>query len=466
MAFTEGKQQVIQNPLNLLTKNSTLLKIFLFSVLAKIVLAFFIPIAGDESYYWFWGQNLQLSYFDHPPAVAWLTLISNFFYNLFPPDLMSLSFRLPFIFLSSLTLFVWLKNYSLENEDRGDLVLFSILYLLNPLLGLGGIFATPDIPLMLFWSLAYFSVLKIRLTQKRLWYILLGVSLGLGFCSKYHIVLFPPAVLIALLWLKDYKLIQFRKLFLTFIFGLIFCAPVLIWNAQNDWASFNFQLNHGLNAPKPYDWKWTAGYFLAQSLIFNPVILFYLVKHVQKSFSKSMAFSQWAFFTYSSFKAVVEGNWTITAHVQALAAVDKKFKDYFKFSLIYASLFWLGLIAVLLTPFGTEKLRLFPQSHMATQIYNATKDYRPLYGPTYQISSLLHFISKEPVYKLKGLSRHDFYDRMPQSFPVENTFYVLKYTHSGWPAWIENYKLELITDKNLSYLNQHSLEVYRVSSYE
>lgn len=26
----------------------------------------------DEAYYWYWSKNLQLAYFDHPPAVAWL----------------------------------------------------------------------------------------------------------------------------------------------------------------------------------------------------------------------------------------------------------------------------------------------------------------------------------------------------------------------------------------------------------
>ena len=43
------------------------------SVFIKFILAFFIPVLGDEAYYWFWGQNLQLSYFDHPGMVGWLT---------------------------------------------------------------------------------------------------------------------------------------------------------------------------------------------------------------------------------------------------------------------------------------------------------------------------------------------------------------------------------------------------------
>ena len=29
-------------------------------------------LGDSESYYWCWSQRLALSYYDHPPAVAWL----------------------------------------------------------------------------------------------------------------------------------------------------------------------------------------------------------------------------------------------------------------------------------------------------------------------------------------------------------------------------------------------------------
>ncbi len=31
-----------------------------------------LGLLPDEAYYWLWSQRLELSYFDHPPLVAWL----------------------------------------------------------------------------------------------------------------------------------------------------------------------------------------------------------------------------------------------------------------------------------------------------------------------------------------------------------------------------------------------------------
>lgn len=450
----------MQSRLNFLSKNSFVLRVFLFSLVAKFTLAYLLPIVGDESYYLVWGQHLQLSYFDHPPAVAWLTWISNQLYNVFPLSWYWLSIRLPFIVLSSVTFLIWLKAYLFEQNEENSIQQFTILYFLNPLVGLGGIFATPDVPLLFFWSIAYYSILKIKATQSIKWYSILGISLGLGFCSKYHIVILPLSVLVALFFLKDLKTIQIKKLFYTILFGFIFSLPVVIWNYQHEWSSFLFQLNHGFSTQKKYDVIWTISYFFGQILLFNPVVLFYLIKEVKQSLSKNIAFTQWGFFIFSSLKAVVEANWPVTSHAQGLLSLKKDFKKYFKASVIYWSVLWLTILGFIISPTSTDKLVRIPQSYSAQEIYNLTKKYRPLFGPTYQISSLLHAISNEPIYKLDDLSRHDFYDSLKQSLPSDDmeVFYVLKYTQTTWPDWIDDYKIEKVLD-----IPKYELELYKVS---
>ncbi|MFN7093931.1 MAG: glycosyltransferase family 39 protein, partial [Burkholderiales bacterium] len=32
----------------------------------------------DEAYYWVWGQNLSLSYYDHPPMIGYLIWLASF----------------------------------------------------------------------------------------------------------------------------------------------------------------------------------------------------------------------------------------------------------------------------------------------------------------------------------------------------------------------------------------------------
>jgi 4-amino-4-deoxy-L-arabinose transferase-like glycosyltransferase len=450
----------VQNRSNFLTKNSFVLRALLLSLIVKLFLAYLLPVVGDESYYLVWGQYLQLSYFDHPPAVAWLTWISNQLYSVFPLSWFWLSIRLPFIIISTVTFLIWLKAYLFEQNEDANVKSFTILYFLNPLLGLGGIFATPDIPLLFFWSMAYYAILKIRATQFIKWYAILGVSLGLGFCSKYHIVVLPISMIIALFFLKDLKSIQIKKLIYTVIFGFIFSLPVVIWNYQNEWSSFLFQLNHGFNAEKKYNFMWTISYLVGQVILFNPIILFYLFKNVKKSLTKNVALSQWGFFVFSSFKAIVEANWPVTSHAQGLLGVKSDFKKYFKFSVFYWCLIWLVLIGLIMSPVSTEKLVNIPQSYSAREIYNLTKAYRPLFGPTYQLSSLMHAISNEPIYKLDGLSRLDFYDYLKSSLPSDDmtNFYVLKYVQTTWPEWVDDYKIEKVLD-----LPKYQLELYELS---
>ncbi|KOR27793.1 hypothetical protein TI03_06155 [Achromatium sp. WMS1] len=49
--------------------------IIILFCLSLITLAL-LPLGLDEAYYWYWSQYPDLSYFDHPPLLAWLMWIS------------------------------------------------------------------------------------------------------------------------------------------------------------------------------------------------------------------------------------------------------------------------------------------------------------------------------------------------------------------------------------------------------
>ena len=38
---------------------------------ARAIGAFYLPLTGDEAYYWEWSRRLAFGYVDHPPLVAW-----------------------------------------------------------------------------------------------------------------------------------------------------------------------------------------------------------------------------------------------------------------------------------------------------------------------------------------------------------------------------------------------------------
>lgn len=429
-----------------------LLAIVLF---IKLVFALMFPLAGDEAYYWFWGQNLQLSYFDHPGMVAWLASLSDYL----PIIPKWAATRLVFVAISMFSFYVWLKVFIQHRQHSKNLLyelnIFTIFFMLNPFLGLGSVLITPDAPLLLFWGLSSYFVLKILREQKSIHYALLGVSLGLGFCSKYHIVLFPLVTIVALYFQKNLKIFFSKKTLITVLFGLIFCAPVLLWNYQNDFVSFKFQLNHGLNETRTYQFWWTSTYVLGQIFLFNPILVFALIFNFKKSLFNISALAQWTFFLYSSFKAKVEANWPQTSHVLGLIDIDVTRKKIIRYSLLYYTVIWLAIPTLLFTDFGKNKIAKLPTSLTVREIAPELQKFQPLYGPTFQMSSLLTLLTDMPVYKLNGLSRYDFFDSLARSHPNQASFYVLKYISTPWPIFYENY-----SKTKVSEFPKYNLEVF------
>src|SRR5690606_10005790 len=44
-------------------------------ILIRLVLVFTMGMMPQDAYYYFYSENLSLSYFDHPPMVAWMLKI-------------------------------------------------------------------------------------------------------------------------------------------------------------------------------------------------------------------------------------------------------------------------------------------------------------------------------------------------------------------------------------------------------
>ena len=58
-------------------KKSAYILIIMLALLSTIYNAF-LPLHGDEAYYWMWSHHLQTGYYDHPPFIAYMIYITNF----------------------------------------------------------------------------------------------------------------------------------------------------------------------------------------------------------------------------------------------------------------------------------------------------------------------------------------------------------------------------------------------------
>ena len=65
-----------------------------------------------------------------------------------------------------------------------------------------------------------------------------------------------------------------------------------------------------------------------------------------------------------------------------------------------------------------------------------TKEFQPLYASSYQMASSLWYFSKIPVFKLKDISRFDFFDTLPEAIPQSEVFYLVKRENNGLHPWL------------------------------
>jgi 4-amino-4-deoxy-L-arabinose transferase-like glycosyltransferase len=290
-----------------------------------------------------------------------------------------------------------------------------------------------------FWVLSLYFFKEALEKKTAFNYLSLGASLGLGFCSKYHIVLFVPCLLFYILFEKKWRDINWKWVPLTVLSGLIFSLPVLLWNWQNDFASFTFQIKHGLQQDR-YDFSWTSSYVLGQILIIFPWILWAALRTKTPSSLRFLYYFAWfplLFFFLTSFRASVEANWPIIAFpaVYALSACHPQIKQYLR----YYIGFWSVLIVIVVSALFIPSIRnLNPKIREPFDFQNLASivsEYRPLYAISYQMAASLWYFSKVPVYKLKESSRFDFFDTLKEATPVENHFYLVKRQTNDLPPW-------------------------------
>ncbi|MCX6127420.1 MAG: 2-amino-4-hydroxy-6-hydroxymethyldihydropteridine diphosphokinase [Proteobacteria bacterium] len=233
---------------------STEKSVFSWLILGAVTrwfLAWMVPFGNDEAYYWDWSRDLQISYFDHPPMVAWIGWLGT---HLAPWADPTLSGRLivPVMhFVACLGILKILKlltmQPSLSPRENFNFVLITQLV---PAFSLGGMMLMPDVGLILFSTLAIHATMKASrgkdLGIRQGFFV--GLFWGLAGLSKYHAALLAVGGLGALAWQRRNDWLKDLWFWMTVVaVGLLVVSPVFVWNAQHQWASFAYQGSRGLS---------------------------------------------------------------------------------------------------------------------------------------------------------------------------------------------------------------------------
>ncbi|MEN8125338.1 MAG: glycosyltransferase family 39 protein [Bacteroidota bacterium] len=202
----------------------------------RLLLLPFMGLMPQDAYYYFYGENLSLSYFDHPGMIGYILRI---FTALFGKTVFTLKFADFIITSFTLLSFYKLASYFLSKQKLQNAIVLIGTTIFISILSFN---STPDVPLLLFWTLTLISLYKAIFENKKIYWIWAGITMGLAFDSKYTALFLQIGLIGFLIFSKKY-----RKLFLSpwfwssIIISVLVTFPVFWWNYQHDFASFLFQ---------------------------------------------------------------------------------------------------------------------------------------------------------------------------------------------------------------------------------
>lgn len=204
------------------------------ALLAQWILGAWLELSFDEAYYWLWSQHLQLSYYDHPPLVAWLIALST---TVFGNGEFGVRFLAPvLIFASCLLLGRAARDFG---GGRRAEVIATLIPICTIAGQVAGLIITPDTPLFFTSVLLLRFLAALYCSDNLNWWLAIGIAGGLALLSKYSAIALGLGIFVWLVFSKSR-----RKYFLTWqlwvglALALLIFLPVIIWNAQHNWVSF------------------------------------------------------------------------------------------------------------------------------------------------------------------------------------------------------------------------------------
>jgi len=216
-------------------------------LVARLAFAFSLGLGIDESYTIAISRRLSLSYFDHPPLHLWIAHLAALAVG------ENVAARAPFVALFFATGWIYYRLTSGLFDPQAALVALFALNVTPFFFASAGSWIVPDGPLLFGLALAAFAAARLFFAQPldnasawRLWFVV-GVGLGLAGLSKYSAVLTACGLgAFGLLSPNQRRWLKPSAPYAAAIVALAMITPVIVWNAQHGWASFEFQGGRGM----------------------------------------------------------------------------------------------------------------------------------------------------------------------------------------------------------------------------
>ena len=385
--------------------------------LFRLILLPFMGLMPQDAYYYLYGQNLSLSYFDHPGMIGYILRI---FTDVLGHSIFAVKFT-DFV-ITSLTIlsFYKLASYFLSKQklERAFVLLASTLFI-----SILSFNSTPDVPLLLFWTLSLICLYKAIFEEQKWFWILGGIAMGLSFNSKYTSLLLQLGLIAFLLFSNKYrKLFLSPWLWISLFISVAVTFPVWWWNYQNDFASFAFQSSERTSSitkfeisPKNFFGAIGHQMFLLLPVLFLIIVTF-TYKYIKRALLKykipqAKTLFLLAFFipTFVGFFAItpiywVKLNWMmpsyITGIILAAMFINKKLlKTQIIISIIFHVLVSIQILFYV-APIKSDDTWVGWQE-LATEMELLQKEYPNTFifsDDNYKTSACLNFFMDDKIY--------------------------------------------------------------------
>lgn len=320
---------------------TTAITVLRYAVLASLQ----IPLSVDEAQYWIWSRELAFGYFSKPPLLAWLIAA----FTAVCGDGESCVRACSPILHALTALIVFGIGQRLYEPRVG--VWSAATYLLLPGVSVSAVVASTDVPLLLFWALALYALVRALQENRPQWWLLLGAALGLGLLSKYAMLFFVLSLAVLCAWDREARAaLLSRGAGLAAVVAIVMSLPNVMWNAAHDFVSYRHTLANMDLQGDLFHFGKAVEFILSQFGVFGPILFALMLVAAWRSVSgdRSRIVPQSKFciaFTLpviaviamQAFLSGANANWAAVAYVAATPLVCAWCLQHKSEVLLYAS---------------------------------------------------------------------------------------------------------------------------------
>jgi 4-amino-4-deoxy-L-arabinose transferase-like glycosyltransferase len=222
-----------------------------------------VELTFDEAYYALWARLPQAGYFDHPPLVAWTIAASQALFGGGEFGVRALFWAMG-ASLPALTAWIGWRLFA----DATTAWAAALIFVGAPLVA-GAPLATPDTPLVFFWTLALAGLAEVF--RGRAWgWALVGLAAGAAGLAKMTAGFLALGIALALAATPSLRP-QWRRPgpWGAAALALAVLSPFLIWNATHGLATFLKQ--GGRLHARAFAPHYLVEFLATQLLLFNPL---------------------------------------------------------------------------------------------------------------------------------------------------------------------------------------------------